>query len=304
VTDHQLAVRQQNALATPMTLDDLTARAALIVKGGLAPKGLDTPEKVAVVMLKGAELGLKPMQSLSDIYVVNGQASLGTKLLAALFKRAGHDYTLIERTPERVTVRFFMRNGRTYDHTLTMAEAQQAKWPMQWNTQKNTWEEKATWKGMPMVMLTYRALSTGIRMLAPEVLHGMVTDDEAGDPALDAENTIIEGEARVVEPGPQPIAPPANNGGAGSAKKAAPHWARDMANLNALQQWIDQCAQVTGVSYTGVPEVIANALGVAKTYQYAGTLDDAKAAIRAWFNAQAPGADYGEPTDDDSPAEH
>ena len=212
-----------------LSLEDLLARGKLLIESRLAPVGIDTPAKAAIIMLKGQELGLQPMQALSDIYVVNGNASLGTKLMCALYKRAGHTYQIEERTPQQVTVLFNLKDGSTYRHTVTMAEADQARWPYSWDREKKEWQPKHTWKGMPMIMLTYRCLSTGIRTIAPEILNGMLHQDEAEDgigiePEMPPTDAVVESTARVIEdedPGPEEDtddAPPPTT---------PPHWTAD-----------------------------------------------------------------------------
>ena len=193
----QLVPQAERAVTRPApqvkTLDELKEVAIACQRSGILPQGT-TPEMAMIVMLKGQELGLRPMQSLGHIYVVHGNAALDTKLMVALYKSAGHSYKVIERTEKQVKIKFMLADGREYEHTLTMAEAQKAGWD------RDNKGVKHTWAKMPLVMLTYRAMATGIRVCAPEVLMGSILKDEALDLAAPNDpEMIVEGESRVIE---------------------------------------------------------------------------------------------------------
>jgi hypothetical protein len=62
------------------------------------------PDECAAAMLYGASLGLDPMQSVRQIYVVHGQAALYARAMVALVMGAGHEVWTVESTDESVTV--------------------------------------------------------------------------------------------------------------------------------------------------------------------------------------------------------
>ena len=70
---------------TLRTLEDLQTFGALAAKSGLAPRGLENPEAIAIAVQMGAEVGLLPMQSLQNIAVINGRpAMFGDAALALI----------------------------------------------------------------------------------------------------------------------------------------------------------------------------------------------------------------------------
>lgn len=71
---------QQTALAPALSLEDLKERATLVVRAGLAPKGM-TPEQLTITMLKGQEMGMGPMEAMESFYVVNGSVGSWTHQL-------------------------------------------------------------------------------------------------------------------------------------------------------------------------------------------------------------------------------
>lgn len=208
MTELAIIRKQQTAVAPPReySLSELVQMADLLIKSRLVPEAIQTKEQAAIIMLKGQELGLKPMQAMSDIYVVYGQAHMGTKLMCALFKAAGHRYEVLDRTKDVARVKFMLADGTSYTHTMTMEEVSQAGW------NKVGGKIKYQWTQMPAVMLMYRCLSSGIRMLAPEVLHGMGVVDsgtrevvsEATVEQANPYGDVIDGVATVVQDNDEP----------------------------------------------------------------------------------------------------
>jgi hypothetical protein len=195
------AVRGSNGELVTYSLPDVLQIANMLVESKLLPVQIKTPQQAAIIILKGLELGLMPLQATEDIFVVNGKPSLGTKLMVSLWRRAGHDYRILERNADHVTIQFKLRGGQVYDHTLTMEEAVQAKWDIAYDQETKQWKPKPLWKQIPAIMLTYRCFSTGIRMLDPSVLQSLRTQDEAHDvvsPDLSPEDDVVDGVAHEI----------------------------------------------------------------------------------------------------------
>jgi hypothetical protein len=57
-------------------MDSAYRLANAVCKAGMAPKGLDTPEKAMVAIMHGLEVGLTPMAALQRIAVVNGRPTI------------------------------------------------------------------------------------------------------------------------------------------------------------------------------------------------------------------------------------
>ena len=157
-----LAVRQNTALATAPThtISELMAQASVVVKSGLAPDKM-TAEQLAVVMLKGQEIGLRPLEAMESLYVVNGRVGNYTHQLVNLLLQAGHDFRVVENTAESCKVIIYRSDGTQHEHTLTFKECVDAGWT-----------NKPTWKGAGQrTMLAYRTISQAIRLHCPEVVH-------------------------------------------------------------------------------------------------------------------------------------
>jgi len=83
-TKEKPPISLEGGLVKLNTLDEAYRFAQNIVHSGLAPYGVDTPEKVLIAMQHGAELGLKPLQSLNHICVIHGKPAIYGKAAAAL----------------------------------------------------------------------------------------------------------------------------------------------------------------------------------------------------------------------------
>lgn len=179
MTDKQIAVREETGLVAQG--QGALQLAQQIFQSGLAPRGLKTPQQVAIVILTGRELGWGPMQSLSDLYVVSGKVGMMTGAMAERLLDAGHRYEILEHTPERCSVRIIRKDGGEFTETLTFAECHEMGWDQE-KDDKDQRRTKFTWRGRGQkTMLLYRTVSAGIREFCPEVLRGMRTVDELAD---------------------------------------------------------------------------------------------------------------------------
>lgn len=71
--------------------------AEAVFKSGLAPAGFKSPQAIFVAVQQGAELGMKPMQSLQGIAVINGRTSLYDKTARGLAMASGQVESMEDR---------------------------------------------------------------------------------------------------------------------------------------------------------------------------------------------------------------
>lgn len=159
----------------------------------LVPKGLDTPEKVALVVQMGREAGLSTMKALQSIDVIEGQPAWKTKAALAMVrasgKMAGFKATLQGKEDGYGAVAWSKRKdtGEEMTRTFTVGEAKQAKL---WG--KKSREGKPTpWVLYPQRMLLARAISFLMKDLYGDVLGGWATSEEQFDIAThEAERNV------------------------------------------------------------------------------------------------------------------
>ena len=173
------------------TLEDMKTVAQLILQSKLAPESFDTSEKIFVGLQTGAEIGLKPMQSLNSIVVIKGKPTLWGDAALALVKRSGlleycDEYFELhgEKTDEKgiqyaeiglypddlVAVCRTKRKGEPEPviRYFSVADAKLA----------TLWKKKGSWTTHPKRMLKYKARAFNLRDNFPDVLFGMHLAEE------------------------------------------------------------------------------------------------------------------------------
>lgn len=174
--------------------------AEMIWRSGMAPKDIDTPEKVLVVMQMGMEVGLPPMAALNGICVINGRPSIWGDNLPGLVTGKGvmedmeEWYELngvrLDRAPTKPSsglsaVCMVKRRGR--ERPLV----REFTWDMA--VQAGLDKKSGPWQGYPLRMLAMRARAWAIRDQFPDVLRGCAVAEEAqdfGQPTLPAERPV------------------------------------------------------------------------------------------------------------------
>jgi hypothetical protein len=312
----------------PMTLEGLMTQAAMLVKSGILPKSIKTPEAAAAIILTGRELDIPPMQAFRAIYIVNGKPTISTEHMAAMLLQAGIRYNIDKLDTEGCTITF-KRPDMSYTHSFTKEDAKAAGLL-----------GKDVWKAYPKDMLYNRCFSSGARKFAPDVLGKMYTPDEI-DPdsvTIDADGqTVVVTKPEFEATKPEPLdlnsaeeqkkrddAPPDTGRrkpkGNGKPDVGWASWSdaaqkRFWAKANELNLSGDGIHHEFGVEsmkdYAGSMgdanaildildyginkfpiglQNIWDALGVDAVHIWAGTVDAAKAAIDKWAREQDEGA--------------
>lgn len=165
-----------NELAIQYTYEQLKDQAAIAVKSGLFA-GM-TPEKALIIMLKGRELGVGPMQALEGIVPISGKAAVSPQLMLALIY-ARHPGASVEivSTAEGCSVTMARKDG--IPHVETFGPHEAAAMGL---------AGKDNYKKQPATMYKWRAISACARVVFPDVIQGMYTVEElAPDTQVDFE---------------------------------------------------------------------------------------------------------------------
>lgn len=215
---NQLAVREVKA-AMPMVsrgitfdnFESLWRFASVVSKSGLAPKGIQTPEAIAIAVQMALEVGLSPMAGLQNIAVINGRPSIWGDAQLAIVRASGElvafeesetnnaldpvfrelcleddqskrkalriqlakAQSAINRTADDFGVTVFVRRKdfEPMFARFTVADAKAA----------GLWTKEGPWKQYPARMLKHRARSFALRDQFGDALKGMLSSEEAGD---------------------------------------------------------------------------------------------------------------------------
>lgn len=217
-----LAIAQRSGQVTRATAARLAAAEALgqwqtvlelgrgLAASGLMPPGLDTPEKVAVVMLKALSLGIDPIQAPEYIDVIKGRPYVRAQMIRALVEASGRGrIEVVEASPERAVCIGVRPGRRPLKVTYTMEDAVRAGLvregpeppPRGTRDDGDVKGGGFGWKYHPADMLVARASSRIGRRMFADVLAGMglAVEGEAFDTPEEPEEggayEVIDGEA-------------------------------------------------------------------------------------------------------------
>ncbi len=183
---------QQGGLV-PTTFDEAYRMAKIMAESGMVPKDYkDKPEACFVAMQMGAEVGLKPMQSLQNIAVINGRPAIWGDALWALVQShpSVADTSETFGTPGMIATCTIKRRDRTTPTVVSFSQ-EDAK-------TAGLWGRAGPWTTNPKRMLQMRARAFAARDAVPEALKGISVAEEVLD--IPAEQDITgQGSAEFVE---------------------------------------------------------------------------------------------------------
>lgn len=151
----------------------MMSMASTLVKSGMLPQSINTPQQALAVMLKGRELGIPAMQSFSHIYVVSGKPACSSELMLALLARGGVTWTWKKDGTDRkcAEIVFHRKGFKDYLSRFTLQDAEKIVKYEDGKQKKAT--ETYTWKSYMPNMLRARAISNGARIIGPDLIGGM-----------------------------------------------------------------------------------------------------------------------------------
>lgn len=139
-------------------MNDAQAYCKVYFDSGLAPDHYKSPSQIFVAVQKGAELGMKPAQSLDAFYVVRKTPALYGKAVLALIRNAGHKVTVgtVGEGDDRIGWAEYVRTdtGETGRVEFSMKEAKAARLHLNAKTGK----DNVVYTRYPSDMLIWRAV--------------------------------------------------------------------------------------------------------------------------------------------------
>lgn len=157
---NQLVIHAQNMSAAKQLADALCATDMVPA----AYKG--KPANGAAAILYGDEIGLNPIQSLQNVFIVQGKPAIYARTAVALVRRHGVKVRTVSSTDESVTVSA-ERDGQIEEATWDVARATKAGYL-----------SNAKYKSNPQEMLYSKAAMEVCRKIAPDVLLGIAYSGE------------------------------------------------------------------------------------------------------------------------------
>lgn len=161
----------------PQDFDGAWRIATAVCKAGMAPKGLDTPEKAMVAIMHGMEVGMTPMAALQSIAVVNGRPTIWGDGAIGLVRGSGKCEWIKERIDgdgdNMVAVCEVKRKGEAdpIKGGFSVADAKKA----------GLWGKAGPWQQYPKRMLAMRARAFALRDGFADILRGLGIAEEVQD---------------------------------------------------------------------------------------------------------------------------
>lgn len=169
MTDVATAVERARteAMATVVesgfTMDGLSE---VFVQSGFF-KDVKAKSQAIVKILLGRELGLKPIQAMLSINMVQGRPEVAAATLGALVKRSGkYDYRIKEHTHEVCEIEYFSVTAGKLDHIGS------SRFEME-DARRAGLDKKDNYKAWPKNMMFARAMSNGVRWYCLDAIGGM-----------------------------------------------------------------------------------------------------------------------------------
>lgn len=169
-----IQVRERAPLPfVPRNMDEAWRIATELAKSSLIPDALrGKPNDVLVAVMTGAELGIQPMQSMREIYVVKGRPFIASLLRVAMIRQSPEclSWQLVETTPQRATFRTQRRGDvepTTMTYTIQEAEA------------AGLVAQNSRYRTDPALQLRRRCAGRLIDEVYPDVIRGVGAREDA-----------------------------------------------------------------------------------------------------------------------------
>lgn len=172
---NELAVKEQPKQfdLSPQTFEQAITFAGYLADSDLVPKDFKgKPGNCLIAMQWGAELGLKPLQSLQNLAVINGRPALwGDAVIALVRSSPVCEYVIETQTDNAATCKVKRRGEPEQERTFSMADAQAA----------GLKGKQGPWTQYPKRMMQMRARAFALRDVFPDVLRGLPVAEEVMD---------------------------------------------------------------------------------------------------------------------------
>lgn len=165
------------------TMREMMDFSSAVAQSGLAPKGLESQQKIFVAVAMGAELGLSPMQSIQNIGVINGKPGPYGDAVLGLVRATGAmpDFQEWWEDEKGNLLSTFPANAGDGIKAVCLSRRMDQKEPkityfsVADARKAALWTKQGPWAQYPGRMLMFRARGFNLRDQFPEILKGVKT---------------------------------------------------------------------------------------------------------------------------------
>lgn len=175
IVSESTAVKKQEPMGFDLVnISQAYRLATALSRSGLIPTALKgKPDDILVVLMSGRELGIPPMQSLRHLYVIEGRISMSAAMmLGRVLKSDACEYFTVTETTDKSAKATTKRKGSPAETHLefTIGDAMQMGLA-----------NRDNWKKQPATMLRWRVVTALSRLVYPDVVEGIYSEDESED---------------------------------------------------------------------------------------------------------------------------
>lgn len=131
----------------------------------------------------GAELEIPPMTSLQTMSIISGKICMAAQMMLTFALKKGVSYKVITDSEKEVSVTFSRQGFEPYTSSFSIEEAKRA----------GIFKAQGGWEKWPRDMCFWRAVTRGLRRIAPDIVLGLYAIEELKDaPPLDSPIDVEE----------------------------------------------------------------------------------------------------------------
>lgn len=157
-----------------LSMEEMNGIAAVFYKAGTF-KSVQSQAEALVKIIAGQELGVKPLQAMNGIHMVDGEPRLSAGLVGALVKRSGrYDYRVEQSDDQACEIVWLQRTPGGALETVGRSRFTYAQAEKVIGKSGKKLVDGAGWKNYREDMLFARALTRGARRFCPDVFGGAV----------------------------------------------------------------------------------------------------------------------------------
>lgn len=180
----------------PQSFDEAYRVAQVLAASGMTPKDINTPEKVMVAIMAGAEIGMAPFQAVQSFAIINGRPTLWGDGMMGVVRARG--VKVEESILDGIATCTVTRPDTGEQITRTFSEADAVR--------AGLWKKQGPWTTYPQRMLQMRARAWALRDGCADMLRGIHMAEEAQDvevidneriPDYDTDQRVVE---KVINP--------------------------------------------------------------------------------------------------------
>lgn len=178
------------------SLTDLKEWGDFAIKASLLPANVSVAQAMAIIQT-GREMGLQPLQSLRSMSFVKGRLVMSVQLQLALAKQKGVSVVDLSETDDKCKVTL-KREAELITCEYTLEDAKKAELlTKNVGTKKDDGRvvQPGAWEKYQRQMLRWRAIGDALRLIAPDLVMGLSSPEEAEAESL--EPYIVQVESSV-----------------------------------------------------------------------------------------------------------